>query len=103
MFKGTRSLADSRRVRFSFEGREIDAMPGDTVAAALLASGVRDFRDTVVSAEPRGPFCLIGNCFDCLVEIDGDSNIQSCREPVRSGMRVQRQQGVRFLTVNDER
>ena len=89
MFRRTRPLADP--VTVEFEGRSIEADGTDSVAAALLAAGVVDFRSSLLDGSLRGPHCLIGNCFDCLVEVDGKPNVQSCREPVRAGMIIRRQ------------
>ena len=83
------------RFTFDFEGRTFEARAGDTVAASLLANGVLVFRTTPVSGAPRGPWCLIGNCHECLVEIDGEPNRQACMIETRAGMRVCRQRGVR--------
>lgn len=89
MFRRIRPLSDP--VTIAFEGREVEADAADSVAAALLAAGILDFRESWLDGSRRGPHCLIGNCFDCLLEIDGQPNVQSCREPVRAGMRVRRQ------------
>ena len=83
------------RLRFSFEGQAIDAAQGDSIAAALLAAGIAHLRDTPVSAAPRGPWCLMGVCFDCLVEVDGMPNRQACLVPVAEGMQVRRMRGAR--------
>ena len=91
-----RRLPDSGGViAFDFEGATFEARAGDSVAAALLANGVLAFRTTPVSGAPRGPWCLIGNCHECLVEIDGEPNRQACMIDVRAGMRVRRQHGAR--------
>ena len=84
---------DARQVRMEFEGQPLLACAGDTVAAALLAGNHWDFRTTPVSGASRGPFCMMGVCFDCLVEIDGVANRQACMIEVRDGMRVKRQLG----------
>lgn len=84
-------------VGFIFEGRVLSAMPGDSVAAALLAEGVVDFRSTTVSGAARGPFCMMGACFDCLVEIDGVPNRQACMVAVAEGMKVRRMRGKRTV------
>ena len=78
-------------VTFEFEGEAVTALEGDSVAAALLGHGVRHTREAVVSGDPRAPYCMIGACFECLVEIDGRSNRQACLTPVRAGMVVRRQ------------
>ncbi|MCW3474090.1 (2Fe-2S)-binding protein [Limobrevibacterium gyesilva] len=93
-----RRLEDARAdISFSFEGREVTARPGDSVAAALLAAGLRSFRATPVSGAPRAPWCMMGACFDCLVEIDGVASRQACMTQVAPGMRVRRQRGAKAL------
>jgi D-hydroxyproline dehydrogenase subunit gamma len=87
--------ASAGEIRFSCEGHEIVARPGDSVAAALLAAGVTSLRATPVSGAPRQPYCMMGVCFDCLVEVDGVGNRQACLTPVADGMQVRRQQGAR--------
>ncbi len=88
-------------VSFLFEGKEILAEQGDSVAAALLAAGVSVFRHTAVSGAARAPFCMIGNCFECLVEIDGETASQSCLATVREGMKVHRQRFAHSAEPND--
>ena len=95
MFRRLPDPADT--IELDFEGTVFEACEGDSVAAALLANGVLVFRTTPVSGAPRGPWCLIGNCHECLVEIDGVPNRQACMVEVRPGMRVQRQRGVRSV------
>ncbi|SMF77076.1 2Fe-2S iron-sulfur cluster binding domain-containing protein [Tistlia consotensis] len=80
-------------VRFTFDGREMTGRAGDSLAAALLANGVLQFRESAVSRQPRGPFCLMGVCFECLVEIDGVANWQACMVPLAEGMTVRSQRG----------
>ncbi len=65
------------------------------MAAALLAHGVVVFRETAVSGAGRGAFCLMGVCFDCLVEIDGVGSRQACLVAARDGMVVRRMRGAR--------
>lgn len=87
-----RRLSDAQpSIPFSFDGREILAAPGETVAAALLAAGIVQFRQTDVSDTPRGPYCLMGVCFECLVTIDGVTNRQACMIPATAGLSVQSQ------------
>lgn len=78
-----------------WERQPLACRSGDSVAAALLAAGIADCRDTPVRDVPRGPFCMMGVCFDCLVTIDGQPNRQACMTPVREGMVVLRQRGAR--------
>lgn len=80
-------------MRFTFDGEPVDARPGQTVAAALLASGVRTLRTTRFGERPRGVFCGIGACFDCLVVVDGRPGVRACLEPVREGAVVETQRG----------
>ena len=77
------------------DGTATPARHGDTVAAAMLGSGYVACRTTAVSGAPRGPYCLMGICFDCLVTIDGSANRQSCMTSVRDGMGIQTQRGKR--------
>lgn len=71
----------------------VPAVAGETVAAALLAAGLDHTRTTPATGSPRAPYCMMGVCFECLMEIDGVANRQACMVPVREGMRVRRQLG----------
>lgn len=70
------------------EGRRVSAREGETLAVALLNADIVPFRHTPVSGQPRAPLCLMGVCFDCLVEVDGAQNVQSCMVQVQAGMQV---------------
>lgn len=97
-----RRLSDpDRKVRITFEGQDITAQEGDSVAAALLAAGITHVRQTPVSGQPRAPYCMMGACFDCLVNIDGVSNLQACVTPVREGMSIHSQVAERGLLHED--
>jgi predicted molibdopterin-dependent oxidoreductase YjgC len=91
MFKRLEAPSPTDGVRITFEGREILARPDDNLAVALLAAGVLDLRDTPVTGSPRAAYCMMGICFDCLVEVDGLANCQACMTPVVPGMIVRRQ------------
>jgi predicted molibdopterin-dependent oxidoreductase YjgC len=82
-----------------FDGKPVPARPGDSVAVALLAAGVTTTRATAVSGAPRGFFCLMGACFDCLARVDGQANVQTCMTAARDGMRVETQVGARTIDV----
>lgn len=82
-------------VTLTVDGRPVTAREGDTVAAAVLAAGLPSTRTTPVSGAPRAPYCLMGVCFECLMEIDGVPNRQACMTPVRDGMTVRSQHGAR--------
>lgn len=90
--------ANDQAVTLIVEGRPIAARAGDSVAAALLAAGVIQTRTTPVGGAARSPFCLMGICFDCLMEIDGVPNRQACMTPVRDGMTVVPQRGAAAVT-----
>ena len=100
-----RRLSDraSGEVTFTFDGLPVTASAGDSVAAALLAAGVRACRTTPVSGAPRGPYCMMGVCFECLVRIDGMDNRQGCLVTVQEGMRVESQRGSPALTTEPAR
>lgn len=76
-----------RQVRARFDGNEIAGTEGCSVAAALLASGHMSWR-TTESGSGRGLFCGIGICFDCIVEIDGESGQRACMIPLQDNMDV---------------
>lgn len=82
-------------VRVTVNGAELQCRQGDSVAAALFAGGVSACRDTAVHEVPRGPYCMMGVCYDCLVTIDGQANQQGCMTAVREGMKIERQLGAR--------
>jgi predicted molibdopterin-dependent oxidoreductase YjgC len=73
-------------VTMTFAGQTLPARDGQSVAAALTAAGVRSWRTTRRGERPRGLFCGIGACFDCLLTIDGRPAQRACLVPVRDGM-----------------
>ncbi len=92
MFKRLRR-STAETVTILIEGDPVETAAGDTVAAAVLGAGLGAVRTTPVSGSPRSPYCLMGVCFDCLMEIDGVPNQQACMIRVRDGMKVRRQHG----------
>ncbi|MEB8385898.1 2Fe-2S iron-sulfur cluster-binding protein [Rhodobacteraceae bacterium KMM 6894] len=76
-------------VRVEFDGQPLDLPLGANLAAALLLAGVQTLRQTPVSGAPRGAFCMMGACFDCLVDIDGVTR-QACMQQVREGLVIRR-------------
>jgi D-hydroxyproline dehydrogenase subunit gamma len=94
-----RRLPDDPRaaVTIELDGEPLTARAGDTVAAAMLTAGVGHTRTTPVGGKPRLPYCMMGVCFDCLMEIDGMPNRQACLVRVRDGMKVRRQLGARAV------
>ncbi len=105
MFKGRRitshpvlSFDRGKEVTIFFEGRPIKAYEGESLAAALYAAGVNVFRRTPKLGRPRGPFCMVGKCGSCMVEVNGEV-VRACITPVVEGMRVKRLQGLPNLTM----
>lgn len=92
-----RTLAPGAQVRISVDGRAIEVPAGASVAAALLSAGITRTRSTPVSGAPRAPYCMMGVCFECLVQIDGQPNRQACLVTVQEGMQVGTQEGARAL------
>ena len=78
------------------DGRSLRVPAALTAAAAVLLHGGIS-RTTPVSGSPRAPYCMMGVCFDCLMEIDGAPNRQACLVPVAEGMRINRQHGARKI------
>ena len=74
--------------RMTFRGAEVPAQPGQSVGAALVAAGILDWRTTRKHGRPRGLFCGIGVCFDCLITIDGARAERACLIPSADGMRL---------------
>lgn len=79
-----------KRIEFTFDGASLTALDGQSVAAALAAAGIHEFRRTAAGS-PRGMFCGMGVCQDCLVEIDGEPNVLACAAKARSGIKVRTQ------------
>ncbi|MEV7082634.1 (2Fe-2S)-binding protein [Streptomyces sp. NPDC093516] len=77
----------------TFDGRPVEALPGQTVAAVLWAAGVTSWRTTRGEARPRGVFCGIGVCFDCLVTVNGRPNQRACLLPAGPGDTIVTQDG----------
>jgi len=78
---------------FVFDGRPVAAREADSVASALLAAGIFVTRETPVSGAPRGPWCMMGACFDCVAVVDGARGVRTCMTPAREGLRVDTQRG----------
>ncbi|MCL4761662.1 MAG: (2Fe-2S)-binding protein [Burkholderiales bacterium] len=87
--------ATTEPVAVRIDGAPFDAGAGDSGAAALRAAGRLASRTSPASGAPRGPFCMMGVCFDCLVEIDGVPSQQGCTVAVAPGMRIVTQRGAR--------
>ncbi len=80
--------ASSAEISFTFDGAPFSALPGESIAAALLAEGVRRLRDHEASGTPRGIYCNIGHCMECRVTVNGITGVRACLTPVAEGMDV---------------
>ncbi len=89
-----RTLASgSENIEIYLDGKPVPVPAGISVAAAMLQLGALPTRLTPVKQSPRAPFCMMGVCFECLIEIDGFPNQPACQVEVQPGMRVRRQCG----------
>lgn len=84
---------EARPITMVVDGEVVAAEQGEPVAALLLRIPPHTTRLTAVSGTPRAPYCMMGICFECLVEIDGTSSTRSCVTRAREGMIVRRQAG----------
>ena len=82
------------KIRFYLDGKEMYGYEGDTIAASLMAAGVTTHRHTRKKGTPRGIFCAIGRCTDCVMVVDGQINVRTCITPLKEGMQVQTQYGL---------
>jgi predicted molibdopterin-dependent oxidoreductase YjgC len=82
-------------VTFTLDGKEMQGYEGEPIAAALRAAGVMTHRYTSRFGKPRGVFCAIGRCTDCVMIVDGKPNIRTCVTPLKAGMKVQTQYGIK--------
>jgi hypothetical protein len=73
---------------FEFDGRAVEAHEGESLAAALLAAGLRATRSSAMRGEPRGYFCGMGVCWECVVEVEGMGLVRACRFPAAADLRV---------------
>ena len=80
------NITRCKRNRVCLDGSQIQAFEGEMIASALVAVGVRTFRLSSKHNEPRGLFCAIGRCTDCVMEVDGEPNVRTCITPVKAGM-----------------
>jgi predicted molibdopterin-dependent oxidoreductase YjgC len=81
------------KVKFTFDGKTVEGFEGEPVAIALRSIGVLIHRYTSRRNTPRGMFCAIGRCTDCIMVVNGRPNIRTCVEPLKEGMVVETQHG----------
>ncbi|MFQ6126784.1 MAG: (2Fe-2S)-binding protein [Candidatus Heimdallarchaeota archaeon] len=87
-------LTKRKIVKIWVDNQIIEAFEGEPIAAALLAAGIRVFRQTTKKHETRGVFCAIGQCTDCVMVVDGNPNVRTCVTPVKEGIRIKTQIGL---------
>lgn len=80
------SISRGPKIRMLVNGREVEAYEGETVLAALVASGMKTLRRSHVHGEGRGAFCGMGMCYECLVSINGEISRRACMREVEEGM-----------------
>lgn len=81
------------KITLIVDGKPVEAFEGEPIATALMAAGRRVFRYTGKLKEPRGVFCALGRCTDCVMIVDGQPNVRTCVTPARDGMVVETQIG----------
>ncbi len=84
---------NQKKIIFYLDGEKTEALQGDCIASAVIASGKKIFRYTKKNKKPRSLFCGIGQCNDCMMEVDGIPNVKTCITPVKKGMRINTQAG----------
>ena len=89
MFKMLEAAAG--QVAIELDGVEVSVPADVSVAAALLYLDKIPLRHSAVHGSPRAPFCMMGICFECLIEVDGVVDQRACQIPVRAGMRLRLQ------------
>ena len=80
-----------RPVRITVDGESVEGLEGQSIAGVLLGSGRISWRETAVAGKPRGLFCGIGVCFDCLVTVDGVPDVRACQRRACDGDEVSSQ------------
>lgn len=86
-------LPEVEMVTIIVDGDPIKARKGEMIAAALIATGKQYFRKTVKTHEPRGIYCGIGRCTDCVMTVNGIPNVRTCVTAVEDGMVIETQMG----------
>ena len=82
-----------KKIKFIFNGQEMEGYEGESIAAALHAAGVKVLGESIIKHRPRGFYCAIGNCSSCLMVVDGVPNIKTCVTELVEGMVVETQKG----------
>ncbi len=83
-----------RQIQFTFDGKTMEGFEDEPIAIALRSNGVMVHRHTTKRDEPRGIFCAIGRCTDCIMVVNGIPNVRTCVEQLKEGMVIQTQMGM---------
>lgn len=83
------TLEEQREVKFTFNNQEYIGYENESIAAALLANGIRTLRYHEETNSPRGIYCNIGHCFECRVKVNGKQGIRSCLTPLKENMVIE--------------
>jgi predicted molibdopterin-dependent oxidoreductase YjgC len=92
-----RSYDKGALVEFTYDGKTLRGCEGEPIAMALRANGVMIHRYTTKNHEPRGMFCAIGRCTDCVMIVNGRPNVRTCVTALTEGMIIQTQNGVQAM------
>ena len=84
-----------KEVKITVNGKNVKAIEGEPIASAVIAAGIMTFRKTIKREDPRGYFCGIGRCTDCMMIVNGIRNVRTCITPVKEGMKIETQIGLR--------
>ena len=86
--------SDKKEIHIIVNGKRIKAYEGEMIASALMATGIKTFRYSLKKHEPRGIFCAIGRCTDCVMEVNSHPNVRTCVTLVEDGMIINTQEGL---------
>jgi hypothetical protein len=84
----------SKEFEIEVDGEKITAFQGETIASALIGAGRQTFRRTPKKNQPRGLYCGIGLCYECMMVVDGVPNTRACQTLATPGCRVETQEGL---------
>ena len=96
------SFEKGTEVEFTYNGKPMKGFEGEPIAAALRAAGIVQHRFTTKEHRPRGLFCAIGRCTDCVMVVNGKANVRTCVTPLEAGMSVETQYGTLAASEKDK-
>lgn len=86
-----KKISPRKTVKIQLDGQILEAFEGEPIAAALVANGIKTFRFTKKKGEPRGIYCAIGRCTDCIMTVNRTPNVRTCVTAVEDGMVIETQ------------